>query len=330
MFGWLKSVKSPDGEEYKKKGNDYFVAGKLDEAESCYRKALEIAPENAEVCSNLGLLLQARGRIRDAIPLFRKAVEIKPDLVPAHNNLGSALLHLGEIEAAFLIALLFVRETLPWARAEGREKKQGAQANSGAWSVFTLVSFRHPTFRLLCQAGVANKVADALLWVLFPAFLHEKGLDLVEIGWITAVYGLTWGASQLFTGALSDRVGRKKPIVAGLWILGIGVSAVTLVEGITAWIGCAAIMGAGMALLYPNLIAAVADLSHPEWRSTALGTYRYWRDTGYAIGAFLLGLVAQIGGSIRAAFWTTALVLLISGLLMTRGAEESHPGRKKT
>ncbi|NNM81360.1 MAG: MFS transporter [Burkholderiales bacterium] len=234
------------------------------------------------------------------------------------------------IGAAFLIALLFVRETLPWARAEGREKKQGAQANSGAWSVFTMVSFRHPTFRLLCQAGVANKVADALLWVLFPAFLHEKGLDLVEIGWITAVYGLTWGASQLFTGALSDRVGRKKPIVAGLWILGIGVSAVTLVEGITAWIGCAAIMGAGMALLYPNLIAAVADLSHPEWRSTALGTYRYWRDTGYAIGAFLLGLVAQIGGSIRAAFWTTALVLLISGLLMTRGAEESHPGRKKT
>lgn len=172
---------------------------------------------------------------------------------------------------------------------------------------------------------MANKIADALLWVLFPVFLHNQGLGIVQIGWITAVYGLVWGASQLLTGALSDAIGRKKPIIAGLWLLGMGIAAVPLVHGVAAWTISAAIMGIGMALLYPNLIAALADISHPNWRSSALGTYRYWRDTGYAIGAIALGLVAQWTNSVETAFWFTAVILGASGCYMALRAEETHP-----
>jgi len=253
---------------------------------------------------------------------------------PRHALFGFTL---AVILVAILTAILFVKETLPWAKAEGSQHAngtyvghkprfaEGVSERPGMWEIFTLVSFRHRTFRSFAQAGVTNKLADALLWVLFPVFLHERGLGIVQIGWVTGVYGAVWGGSQLATGALSDAVGRKKTIVAGLWVLGLGVAAVTLVQGLTAWIVVAAVMGVGMALLYPNLIAAVADLSHPAWRSTALGAYRYWRDTGYAVGAIALGLVAQWQGDVTAAFWFTAVVLGFSGLWVALQAEETHP-----
>ncbi len=248
---------------------------------------------------------------------------------------------LAVIGLASMIAFFFVKETLPWARTESREHTNGTYAghqsrwpmgiseHPGTWEVFKLVSCKHATFRALCQAGIANKIADALLWVLFPVFLHERGLGLVQIGWITAVYGLVWGASQLLTGALSDIIGRKPPIVAGLWLLCLGIAAVTLVHGIAAWTICAVIMGVGMALLYPNLIASVADIAHPNWRSSALGTYRYWRDTGYAIGAILLGLVAQWEQDVSMAFLLTAILLGLSGWYLAISAEETHPNLQR-
>ena len=253
---------------------------------------------------------------------------------PRPALLGFALL---VIAAGLGTTLLFVRETLPWARAESKRHAEGQHtgpkphfaeglpAHPTSLQVFTFVSFRHITFSALCQAGVANKVADTLLWVLFPLYLHSHGLSVVDIGWVTGVYGLVWGASQLWTGPLSDRIGRKPTIVAGLWLLALGVGCVTLVAGMAAWLAAAVVMGVGMALLYPNLIAAVADISHPNWRSSSLGTYRYWRDTGYALGALVLGSIAQAAGLIAPAFWFTAALLLASGLWVLLRAEETHP-----
>jgi len=244
---------------------------------------------------------------------------------------------LAVIVVAVVVAALFLRETLPWAKAESSQHANGTYVGDkprfvggvsehpGMWEIFALVSFRNRTFRSFAQAGVANKVADALLWVLFPVFLHQHGLNVVQIGWITGVYGMVWGGSQLWTGALSDAIGRKKTIVTGLWVLAAGIAAMMLVQGPTAWGLCAALAGTGMALLYPNLIAAMADISHPSWRGTALGAYRYWRDTGYAIGAVALGLVAQWHGQVAAAFWFTAAVLVASGLWVAWQAEETHP-----
>ena len=247
------------------------------------------------------------------------------------------LFALAVIALASVLAALLIRETLPWARAEASRHARGAYPgprprfaeglaeHPSAKEVFAFVSFRHATFSALCQAGVANKVADALLWVLFPLFLSQRGLSVVQIGWVTGIYGIVWGASQLWTGPLSDAIGRKKPIVAGLWILGLGIALVPLTSGSTAWGVIAAVMGVGMALLYPNLIAAVADISHPDWRGSALGTYRYWRDTGYAIGALALGLLAQWTNGVEAAFWCAAGVLAVSGGWVLLRAEETHP-----
>lgn len=258
---------------------------------------------------------------------------------PRHALFGFSL---AVILVAVLTAALLVKETLPWAKVESKQHADGTYVGHkprfaagvserpGTWEVFTLVSFRNRTFSSFAQAGITNKLADALLWVLFPVFLHEHGLSIVHIGWVTGVYGAVWGGSQLWTGALSDAVGRKKTIVAGLWVLGLGVSAVTFVEGMAAWIIAAVVMGVGMALLYPNLIAAVADISHPAWRSTALGVHRYWRDTGYAIGAIALGLVAQWRNSVAAAFWFTAAILALSGLWVALQAEETHPRFNRT
>ncbi|MDA8232666.1 MAG: MFS transporter [Magnetospirillum sp.] len=244
---------------------------------------------------------------------------------------------LAVIITAVITALLFIRETLPWAKAESRQHANGTynghrprfvagvSSRPGTREIFTLVSFRHPTFSALCQAGAANKVADALLWVLFPLFLHRHGLSVIQTGWITGIYGFVWGASQLWTGPLSDAIGRRTPIIAGLWLLAAGIAAVPFLDGTTAWAGAAAVMGVGMALLYPNLIAAVADISHPDWRGSALGTYRYWRDTGYAIGALVLGIVAQWSTGIDAAFWFAAIVLVGSGTWVAIRAEETHP-----
>ena len=253
---------------------------------------------------------------------------------PRLAMLGFAL---AVIAVAATMAMLFIRETLPWARAESSRHARGTyqghrprfaeglSERPGAREIFTLVSFRHPTFAAFCQAGVANKVADALLWVMFPLFLSQRGLTVVQAGWVTGIYGLVWGASQLWTGPLSDAIGRKRPIIAGLWILAAGVALVPLGSGAAYWGTVAAVMGIGMALLYPNLIAAVADISHPDWRSSALGTYRYWRDTGYALGALALGLVAQWSDRIDTAFWFAAIVLVLSGTWVQLRSVETHP-----
>lgn len=244
---------------------------------------------------------------------------------------GVAVIAVGLFGTLFLI-----RETLPWACTE-----QAAlpRANSSApvhahllampqdpsgFDVFRLVSFRHPVYRALAQGGTANKIADALVWVLFPVFLKQHGASLALIGWITGAYAMMWGLAQLATGHLSDRIGRKPPIVLGFWLLASGIAGASLVAGPGAWLGCAMVMGLGMAMLYPNLIAAVADLTPPAWRGGALGVYRYWRDTGYAIGALILGLAAEASGNVVAAFWLTVIVLFLSGLWIALAVKETH------
>jgi MFS family permease len=129
----------------------------------------------------------------------------------------------------------------------------------------------------------------------------------------------------LFTGRLSDRIGRHRLNVAGMGICGAGVAAMMLGDGLAWWAAWSAVSGLGMALLYPNLSAAVADISHPAWRGSAIGIYRFWRDLGYGIGALGLGLAAHFSGQMEAAFWFVALAMLASGALLAWLGEETHP-----
>ncbi len=235
------------------------------------------------------------------------------------------------------LTLLWVKDTLPWAKAEG-ERHAAGQATGpqprfprnisdhpSTWEVFTLVSWRDRRLAAISQAGLVEKFVDALIWVFYPVYLYQHGLTLADIGWVVGAYGFVWGGSQLFTGRLSDHVGRQKPIVWGMWLCGAGVGLMLLGETVWWWSFSAALTGFGMALLYPNLSAAVADIAHPNWRGSAIGIYRFWRDVGYGIGALGLGIVASTAGNIAAGFWFVAAAMLVSGFVVWWIGEETHP-----
>jgi MFS family permease len=241
---------------------------------------------------------------------------------------------------AAALAILAVTETLPWARAEA--KRHPADAASGlrpryptavsgepsTLEMFTLMSWRDRRMAALCQAGLVEKFVDALVWVFWPVYLHQRGASLARVGWIVGVYGFTWGMAQLFTGRFSDRVGRHRLNVWGMWVCAAGVVLLPLASGPAWWSGSACVTGLGMAMLYPNLSAAVADIAHPAWRASAIGIYRFWRDLGYGIGALGLGAAAAFGGRVESAFWFVAIAMGLSGLLLHHWGEETHPRLK--
>jgi MFS family permease len=272
-------------------------------------------------------------------------------------RVGLFVFGLSVIIPALLLALTVVRDTRPWAEMEERltpspseregrgegaahielsapdphpsplpSRERGSRFSTfGTLSVIKL-TWRDRTFFAVCQAGLVEKFTDALMWLFVPALLHQRGVDLVRIGWISSAYTATWGFSQLFTGPLSDRIGRKRPIAAGMFVCAAGVAMMLSAEDFAWWIGCAIATGFGMALLYPNLGAAVSDMAPPTWRGSALGVYRFWRDLGLAIGAAGLAVSARWTGMLESAFWVVAICMMISGTLLWMLARETHPG----
>lgn len=238
-----------------------------------------------------------------------------------------------------VLTLTSIRETHARAKAEGARHASGTLTgpkarlpqqisnNPTTAEVFALMSWRDRRMAAFCQAGLVEKFVDALVWAFYPVFLYQQGLDLGAIGWIVGIYGFVWGGSQFVTGRLSDHIGRPKPIIWGMWLCGGGVALMLLGSSIAWWSLSAAVTGFGMALLYPNLSAAVADISHPNWRSSAIGIYRFWRDLGYGIGALGFGLVAHMTGSVTSGFWFVSIAIFLSGALVMRWGKESHPRR---
>jgi MFS family permease len=235
------------------------------------------------------------------------------------------------VGVATLLTLLLVVETLPWAQHQAKQIRasMGSSPQTSALpstrDMFLIMSWTDRRMAALCQAGLVEKFVDALVWVFWPIFLARQGLNLPEIGWVVGIYGFTWGASQFLTGPLSDRWGRQRLNVGGMWLCGIGVALMPLGFGVAWWSLSAAVTGLGMAALYPNLSAAVADLAPPGWRASAIGIYRFWRDLGYAIGALGLGAAAAWGGRLETAFAFVAVSMLLSGAVLWHWGEESHP-----
>jgi MFS family permease len=242
------------------------------------------------------------------------------------------------IGLATLLAWLAVSETLPWAHAEVKRHAAdpsaqtlrpryptGVSERPSTREVFALMSWRDRRMAALCQAGLVEKFVDALVWVFWPVYLHQQGVSLPGIGWIVGIYGFTWGGAQFFTGKLSDRVGRHHLNGGGMWLCGVSVALLPLGTGSLWWGTAAALTGLGMAMLYPNLSAAVADIAHPNWRASAIGIYRFWRDLGYGIGALALGAAAALGGRIEGAFWFVAIAMGLSGAILYRWCEETNP-----
>jgi MFS family permease len=228
------------------------------------------------------------------------------------------------------LAALSTRETLPWARHAAAAAPGAATPLGDAPTtrqVFAAMSWRDRRFVALCQAGLVEKFVDALVWIFWPVWLHRRGLGLPAIGAIVGAYGLAWGLAQLATGRASDRLGRQPFNVGGMVVCGIGVLAFPLATQPLAWSAIAAVVGLGMAMLYPNLSAAVADLAAPAWRASALGIYRFWRDLGYAVGALALGLAAAHGGRLEPAFWLVGACMLASAAWLAWRGVESAPRR---
>jgi MFS family permease len=162
-------------------------------------------------------------------------------------------------------------------------------------------------------------------WGIFPLFFATFGLGVERIGILKAVYPATWGILQVATGPLSDRWGRKGLIVGGMWVQAAGLFLTAFTREFEYWLVGSLLLGIGTAMVYPSLIAAVSDASHPTWRARSLSVYRFWRDLGYAIGALSAGIIADIWG-MSWAIGIIAALTFISGSLVALLMREALPG----
>lgn len=214
--------------------------------------------------------------------------------------LGIGLASLGVIMSIF-----FVRDSRKYLQEEVEQNPHSHQP-ARFWSTFVL-SLKNRTLFSCNQAGLVTKINDATVWGLFPLFLVSQGLDITRISIVAAVYPQVWGISQLLTGFLSDHLGRKPLIVAGMALQGLAISMTAVVDGFPSWIAIAAVLGIGTAAVYPTLIAAVGDQAQPARRASAIGTYRWYRDSGFIFGGILAGIVADAQGF-------TATFLVVGGI----------------
>jgi MFS family permease len=215
------------------------------------------------------------------------------------------------------LTLLFVRETRDHVALEATEfpEVKGHRTELSTREILARASWRDPALSSASQAGMVNNLNDGLAWGLFPLFFATAGLDLAQIGILSFSYPAVWGLLQLWTGALSDRWGRKRLIASGMLVQGGALAAIALVRGFWPWFSATALLGMGTAMVYPTLLAAVGDVAHPRWRGLAVGVYRLWRDSGYVVGALLAGALADLFG-MAWSIGAVALVTLASGLLV--------------
>jgi MFS family permease len=225
-------------------------------------------------------------------------------------------LGIGIAAIGLVVSVLLVKETRGYARLEAANA--GGPAHSAAASlgrVFVTTSIGNASLFAACQAGLVNNLNDGMSWGIYPLFFAAFGLGVERIGVIKAVYPTVWGLLQVVTGPLSDRFGRKGLIAAGMIVQAAGIWLTVLVPAYPAWVLGAGLQGLGTAMVYPTLLAAITDHAHPVWRASSLGVYRFWRDLGYAVGALLSGLVADLVG-LGAAIHLVAALTLLSGLIV--------------
>jgi MFS family permease len=224
------------------------------------------------------------------------------------------------------LSTLFVKETRGHARYEAATHiAASAELHEGLSTrqVFLLTSFKEKALSAASQAGMVNNLNDGLAWGIFPLFFAKAGLSVSQIGFLAALYPAVWGLGQLVTGALSDHLGRKWLIAAGMWTQAVAIGIIAAVHGFWPWAGGALLLGAGTAMVYPTLLAAIGDVAHPTWRASSVGVYRLWRDGGFAVGALLAGIIADLLG-MAAAIWAVAALTAASGLVVAIRMYETH------
>jgi MFS family permease len=248
--------------------------------------------------------------------LLTGAIAEQAGLRPAPFLLGLAYAGLG-----LTVSALLVRETTGHV---AHEQATRAAADPKTWrTVFADTTLREPTLSAACQAGLVNNLNDGMAWGLLPLYFSAAGLSIAEVGLLAAVYPAVWAIAQIGTGAWSDRAGRKPLIVAGMLVQAAAIAVIALGASVPVWLAAAAALGLGTALVYPTLLAAVADVAEPAWRGSAVGVYRLWRDLGFVAGAIVAGVVADAAG-MTSAIWAVAVLTAASGIVVALRMRESR------
>ena len=257
-------------------------------------------------------------------------------LIAARAGLRPEPFYLGLAYAGLGLGLsaLLVRETRGHARLEAQladarsvpDRTPDADAGErlSTRQVLVRTSLREPALSACSQDGLVNNLNDGLAWGLLPLLFVRGGLAVGQVGLLVALYPAVWGLGQLLTGPLSDRLGRKPLITAGMLVQALALAGTALAGSLLPWAATAMLLGVGTAMVYPTLLAAIGDVAHPSWRATAVGIYRLWRDAGFAVGALLAGLVADLAGLV-AAVWVVAALTAASGLVVAIRMYETLP-----
>ena len=236
---------------------------------------------------------------------------------PFYLGIGFVALGLG-------LSALLVRDTMAHVRLEASRHEADSRPIPGSGAVFARVTWRDPSLMACAQSGLVNNLNDGVAWGLFPLLFAAAGLDLARIGILAAAYPTAWGVLQLVTGLASDRWGRKRLIVGGMLVQGAALGGIVLGRGFGVWLAGTLLLGAGTAMVYPTLLAAIGDRAGPAWRASAVGVYRFWRDMGYVVGAVAAGWLADRAG-LQVAIAATSVLTVASGLLAGAQMEETAP-----
>jgi len=236
--------------------------------------------------------------------------------IASRYGLRPAPIYLGIVYAVAgtVLSVLLVRDTRGHVALEASQTLAPPSALSFR-EIFALTTFKDRNLFAASQAGLVNNLNDGMSWGIFPLFYSAFGLGLERIGLLKAIYPVTWGLLQVVTGPLSDRWGRKGLIVAGMWVQAGGLALTAVTRDFWWWLVGSVLLGIGTAMVYPSLIAAVSDASHPTWRARSLSVYRFWRDLGYAIGALAAGVIADLFG-LAFAISSVAAVTFMSGAVV--------------
>jgi len=226
-------------------------------------------------------------------------------LIPYPFYLGLVFAFLG-----LFFSVFFVKDTRHHVAAESRDSRRPMLRN-----VFWETTWKDTNLGSVSQAGMVNNLNDGLVWGLFPILLAGLGFGLENIGIVAAVYPMVWGFGQLFTGRLADLLPKKGLLFWGMLLQGLSLLLMVWARSFWQFVILSVGLGLGTALVYPTFLAAIASFTNPAQRAESIGVFRLWRDLGYALGAIITGLSADLLG-VRASVALIAALTVLSALVI--------------
>ena len=240
-----------------------------------------------------------------AVAYFSASIANAYGVRPYPFYIGIVLAIFGLLSSIFLI-----KDTRSFVQLEGEESKAPLLKN-----IFSETSWKHPNLGAISQGGLVNNLNDGMIWGLFPILLISKGFTASELAQIIAIYPMVWGLSQLFTGKLADRYAKKSLLFWGMFLQGLAILGFIWAQSFAAFAMLSVFLGLGTAVVYPTFLAAIADNTHPSQRAQSIGVYRLWRDLGYAVGALLTGILADLW-TINTAIFAIGGLTILSALVI--------------